>query len=89
MEVLELLWSPEVTKPLQVSSCQVQSRAMYQSVKFMSAGADIKEMEHLGFKDVFSGNFLSHWNRLSRTAKPVIAAVNGFAVSFEYMYIQF
>jgi enoyl-CoA hydratase/carnithine racemase len=26
------------------------------------------------------GNFLSHWNRVAKTTKPVIAAVNGFAV---------
>ena len=38
-------------------------------------------MEHLGFKEVFDGNFLSHWKRVSSSTKPVIAAVNGIAVS--------
>ena len=29
------------------------------------------------------GDFLSHWTRVTRCRKPVIAAVNGFAVSVE------
>lgn len=49
------------------------------SEKAFAAGADIKEMENKKFKDCFTGNFLSHWDRVSRTVKPVIAAVNGYA----------
>jgi len=45
------------------------------------AGADIKEMEQLQFKDVYMGGFLSHWTRVSTFTKPIIAAVNGYAVS--------
>jgi len=45
-----------------------------------AAGADIKEMQPNEFAGVFGGNFLSHWNRLSTMTKPVIAAVNGFAL---------
>ncbi|XP_048258625.1 enoyl-CoA hydratase, mitochondrial-like isoform X3 [Haliotis rufescens] len=45
-----------------------------------TAGADIKEMQGQQFAQVFSGNFLSHWTRLSDFTKPVIAAVNGFAL---------
>lgn len=33
------------------------------------------------FVQVYSGNFLSHWDRVARSTKPIIAAVNGFAVS--------
>lgn len=47
--------------------------------KAFAAGADIKEMENKKFKDCFTGNFLSHWDSVSRTVKPVIAAVNGYA----------
>lgn len=47
---------------------------------FFPAGADIKEMQNRTFQDCFSGNFLAHWNRVSTVQKPVIAAVNGFAV---------
>ena len=45
-----------------------------------AAGADIKEMQPNEFAGVFGGNFLSHWNRVSTMTKPVIAAVNGFAL---------
>lgn len=50
--------------------------------KFASiAGADIKEMQNRTFQECYGGNFLAHWNRVSTVKKPVIAAVNGFAVS--------
>lgn len=49
-----------------------------------SAGADIKEMQNQTFQECFSGNFLAHWNRVSTTKKPVIAAVNGFAVCISF-----
>ena len=45
------------------------------------AGADIKEMQDLNFQKCYSGSFLSSWNRLAEVKKPVIAAVNGYAVS--------
>ena len=45
------------------------------------AGADIKEMQSLTFQNCYSGGFLSHWDQLTRVKKPVIAAVNGYAVS--------
>ena len=43
-------------------------------------GADIKEMKDLVFANVYAGNFLSQWDRVTRLTKPTIAAVNGFAV---------
>ncbi|XP_032465051.1 enoyl-CoA hydratase, mitochondrial [Phocoena sinus] len=48
--------------------------------KAFAAGADIKEMQNLTFQDCYSSKFLSHWDRLSRVKKPVIAAVNGYAL---------
>lgn len=51
------------------------------SEKAFAAGADIKEMKDNTYAHCQSGNFLDHWNRLSKTFKPVIAAVNGYAVS--------
>ncbi|XP_064600534.1 enoyl-CoA hydratase, mitochondrial-like [Liolophura sinensis] len=48
--------------------------------KAFAAGADIKEMQDKGFTDVYKGNFLSHWTRVAECKKPVIAAVNGFAL---------
>lgn len=38
-------------------------------------------MQNRTFQECYGGNFLAHWNRVSTVKKPVIAAVNGFAVS--------
>ncbi|KAJ8332629.1 hypothetical protein SKAU_G00424180 [Synaphobranchus kaupii] len=50
------------------------------SERAFAAGADIKEMQNRTFQECYGGNFLAHWNRISTVKKPVIAAVNGFAV---------
>lgn len=48
--------------------------------KAFAAGADIKEMQDKTFQDCFAGNFLNHWTKVTETKKPVIAAVNGYAL---------
>ncbi|MEQ2227835.1 putative enoyl-CoA hydratase, mitochondrial [Ilyodon furcidens] len=50
------------------------------SERAFAAGADIKEMQNRTFQECYGGNFLAHWNRVSMVRKPVIAAVNGFAL---------
>ncbi|XP_053477559.1 enoyl-CoA hydratase, mitochondrial [Ictalurus furcatus] len=50
------------------------------SERAFAAGADIKEMQNRTFQECFGGNFLAHWNKVSTVKKPVIAAVNGFAL---------
>jgi enoyl-CoA hydratase len=50
------------------------------SEKAFAAGADIKEMQDKSFADVFLGDFISRWENVARTRKPVIAAVAGFAL---------
>ncbi|CAL8256712.1 unnamed protein product [Lota lota] len=50
------------------------------SDRAFAAGADIKEMQNRTFQECYGGNFLAHWNRVSMSKKPVIAAVNGFAL---------
>ncbi|XP_022910175.1 probable enoyl-CoA hydratase, mitochondrial [Onthophagus taurus] len=50
------------------------------SEKAFAAGADIKEMQNNTYAQCISGNFLSHWNRVAESTKPVIAAVNGYAL---------
>ncbi|KAK6487476.1 enoyl-CoA hydratase [Huso huso] len=50
------------------------------SEKAFAAGADIKEMQNRNFQECYAGNFLAHWNKVSLVQKPVIAAVNGFAL---------
>lgn len=50
------------------------------SEKAFAAGADIKEMQSRDFAEVYGGNFLSHWDRLTRTKLPTIAVVTGYAL---------
>ena len=50
------------------------------SEKAFAAGADIKEMQDKTFAEVFLGDFVSRWEGVSRTRKPLIAAVAGFAL---------
>ncbi|XP_008173362.3 enoyl-CoA hydratase, mitochondrial isoform X2 [Chrysemys picta bellii] len=50
------------------------------SEKAFAAGADIKEMQNRTFQECYGGNFLAHWNKVSLVRKPVIAAVNGYAL---------
>ncbi|VDM42166.1 unnamed protein product [Toxocara canis] len=50
------------------------------SERSFAAGADIKEMRNKEFADVYKNRFLESWAELSRIRKPIIAAVNGFAL---------
>ncbi|CAG8764737.1 37053_t:CDS:2 [Racocetra persica] len=43
-------------------------------------GADIKEMSDQTFSKSYVTNFLGHWGEINNVKKPVIAAVNGFAL---------
>ncbi|KAK2099363.1 putative enoyl-CoA hydratase, mitochondrial [Saguinus oedipus] len=48
--------------------------------KAFAAGADIKEMQNMSFQECYSQKFLNHWDCLTQVKKPVIAAVNGYAL---------
>ena len=50
------------------------------SEKAFAAGADIKEMSSLTFVGNYKSNFISDWTGIVSIRKPVIAAVNGFAL---------
>jgi enoyl-CoA hydratase len=51
------------------------------SEKAFAAGADIKEMSSKSYMDVFMADFITvGWERVSKTRKPVIAAVAGYAL---------
>jgi enoyl-CoA hydratase len=50
------------------------------SEKAFAAGADIKEMQSKGFSAMFSENFFAGFEHVTRTRKPWIAAVSGFAL---------
>ncbi len=45
-----------------------------------AAGADIKEMQKQSFSDMYVEDFFGLWDRFAACRKPVIAAVNGFAL---------
>jgi enoyl-CoA hydratase len=45
-----------------------------------AAGADIKEMQARGFADMYLDDMFAGWDRFAAARKPVIAAVNGFAL---------
>lgn len=45
-----------------------------------AAGADIKEMQPQGFADMYLADYFAGWDRFAACRKPVIAAVNGFAL---------
>ncbi|MEO9874422.1 MAG: enoyl-CoA hydratase [Anderseniella sp.] len=50
------------------------------SEKAFAAGADIKEMQSQSYMDVYLGDFIGKWERVSQCRKPVIAAVAGYAL---------
>jgi enoyl-CoA hydratase/carnithine racemase len=45
-----------------------------------AAGADITEMKDRQFADVYKNNMFAEWAQFTQLSKPVIAAVNGFAL---------
>ncbi|MFD8749666.1 enoyl-CoA hydratase [Kitasatospora sp. NPDC059577] len=50
------------------------------SEKAFAAGADIKEMQSLGFVDAYLGDWFAAWDRFAALRKPVVAAVAGYAL---------
>jgi enoyl-CoA hydratase len=50
------------------------------SDKAFAAGADIKEMAALTFPEAALEDYIAPWDRVTRSRKPIIAAVSGFAL---------
>jgi enoyl-CoA hydratase len=50
------------------------------SEKAFAAGADIKEMQPYGFTDAYLDDLAAGWDDVAGCRKPMIAAVNGFAL---------
>ena len=50
------------------------------SEKAFAAGADIKEMAPQSFGDMYGSNYFAGWENVTRTRKPWIAAVAGYAL---------
>ncbi|CAO3609797.1 unnamed protein product [Cunninghamella echinulata] len=50
------------------------------SEKAFAAGADIKEMKDNAFIKTYKDDFLGHWAKMTEIKKPILAAVNGYAL---------
>ncbi|GAM25878.1 hypothetical protein SAMD00019534_090530 [Acytostelium subglobosum LB1] len=50
------------------------------SEKAFAAGADIKEMAPKTLSEAYNTNMLAQWHDLTKMSKPIIAAVNGYAL---------
>ena len=50
------------------------------SDRAFAAGADIKEMQAQGFADMYGHDVFAGWDAFTRTRKPIIAAVAGYAL---------
>ncbi len=60
---------------------QIGAIVLTGSEKAFAAGADIKEMQGKSFVEAFREDFITrNWEQASRTRKPVIAAVAGYAL---------
>ena len=58
----------------------IGSIVLYGEKDYFAAGADIKEMKDKTYSEVLKKNFLTDWNYITLIRKPVIAAVNGYAL---------
>ncbi|KAJ7078853.1 enoyl-CoA hydratase [Mycena belliarum] len=59
---------------------EVRAIVLTGSEKAFAAGADIKEMQPKEYSDVFKNRYLEDWTLLTKTRKPIIAAVSGYAL---------
>ncbi|MGH1570077.1 enoyl-CoA hydratase [Methylobacterium sp. P31] len=50
------------------------------SAKAFAAGADIKEMQHATYAEMYAGDRFADWDRFTAVRKPIIAAVAGYAL---------
>ncbi|RHW16942.1 enoyl-CoA hydratase [Sphingomonas gilva] len=50
------------------------------SEKAFAAGADIKEMQAMGFAEMYGTNHFGGYDRITATRKPIVAAVAGYAL---------
>ena len=72
-EVAHVFGEIDRNKDIAVSVLTGEGRAF-------AAGADIKEMQPQSFSDMYVEDYFAGWDRFAACRKPVIAAVNGFAL---------
>jgi len=59
---------------------QIAATILTGSEKAFAAGADIKEMANLTHMDTLKSSMFTDWDKLTKLRKPIIAAVNGYAL---------
>lgn len=59
---------------------EVRAIVLTGSQKAFAAGADVDEMASRDLVGILEDPRVDHWERISRFSKPIIAAVNGFAL---------
>ena len=65
----------------EADSCpEVSSIVLTGSEKAFAAGADIKEMKDKEYPETYMTDMLAWWNVITETKKPIIGAVNGYAL---------
>ena len=70
-----------LNEPLPVSPAFLLPQSSKYPTKLPTAGADIKEMKDLTFSAAYGNDFIEMWSDLTtRVKKPIIAAVNGYAL---------
>ena len=62
------------------SNADIGAMVVTGSEKAFAAGADIKEMQALSYADAYTQDFFVGWEDFTRTRKPIIAAVAGYAL---------
>lgn len=63
------------------SSTSTRCIVLTGSHKSFAAGADVKEMSYMSFAEAYGKDFIKSWSQqISNTTKPIIAAVNGYAL---------
>lgn len=72
-EIVDAFTAIDRNKDIAVSILTGEGRAF-------AAGADIKEMQPQSFSDMYVEDYFAGWDRFAACRKPVIAAVNGFAL---------
>lgn len=72
----------DVTKALAYfeENSEVGAIVLTGSKKAFAAGADIKEMSSKTFMETYKSDMFAGWNQVAKCKKPIIAAVNGYAL---------
>ena len=61
-------------------SLEIRTSVISDHVQAFAAGADIKEMQNRDFASNYKENFPEWWKNITLVRKPIIAAVNGYAL---------